>query len=89
MGAPPGGGWATLAREDWGVPAMWRLLVTLPLAGGAQLVRFLDWLLFGFSARVEEHADTQSPPQASDRPEWFGAAVLVISAIVVLLLGRR
>lgn len=88
----PGAGLMRLAARDWGIPHVWRVFVELPLRGAAQLLRFLDGLVFEqvggrIFGRLSERVARVGRGERGD-PVWL-PAVALLTTVVVLMLTRR
>jgi hypothetical protein len=82
-----------LAARDWGIPDVWRVFVAIPLRGAAQLMRFLDGLMFdqllggGWRQLITRLAGG-GVARAGD-PYWLPALALVVTTVVLLVVRRQ
>lgn len=89
----PEGTLMRLAAQDWSTPELWRVFVELPFRGAAQLLRFLDGLIFdqlfgGMSRRLLSRAASAGVGRPDD-PAWLPPVALLAATAVLIALSSR
>jgi hypothetical protein len=89
----PEGSLMRLAAQDWSTPELWRIFVELPFRGAAQLLRFLDGLVFeqvvgGTWRRLMSRTAAAGAGRADD-PAWLPALALLVATAVLIVMTAR